>query len=157
MKNSSTLSTFALASACLLASCTLQAGKGKSIEITPTRLTILGGLIGCSYLLASREYDKKMKPRYSVKKLTDVQHMISKEYAQNLWYLFYDGFIGQHGKTREGSFGILGTTAYHLMPLKKAAGNVAFAYGLWQLGHKIDKQIMKLAKHKDVEENKPKA
>lgn len=141
MKHASFFFSFIIAASCLIT-------PTDSKSITTTQAVVLGSLIGSSYLLITREATKGFTPRYSVKKIAEVRSLLSKDYALNLWYLFYDGLIGQQGKTSKDTFGVLGTTYYHLMPLKKAASNVAFGYMFYQMGLKIDKDIEKLAKHR---------
>jgi len=151
MNYRSTIATFALAAACLLSTTRIHSSNNKPL-LTPPQMVVLGGLISCGYLLFHREPVKGFVPRYSFKKVTEIKSIVSKEYFNNLWYIFYDGFIGQKGKARKDAHGVLGITAYYLAPLKKAGGTVAFAYGLYCIGLKLDKQIANLAKHKNKNE-----
>lgn len=145
----SKFNTLALAAACLLATSSVHPAKEEALPLPIGKIAVLGGLIGCTYLLLMREKDKNFTPRYSAAKLKDVKNICTKEYANNLWYFFYDGFIGQSGKSRKEAHGILGTTAYYLMPIKKAGSTVAFAYTLWRTKLDYEKHIKNLAKHKN--------
>lgn len=120
-------------------------------------MVVLGGLLANGYLLFQRKVEKNFTPRYSAAKVTDVKNIFTKEYFNNLWYIYYDGFIGQAGKTSETAYGVLGATNYYLHPLKKASGALAFGYMVWRMGldyENLEKHIAELAKHK---EDKPKA
>ncbi len=145
MNYTSTFSAFALAAACLLSSSNTHA-------LTKPQIAILGGMIGSSYLLFHRKSVKGATPRYSIAKIKDVKNILTKEYCDNLWYFFYDGFVGQVGKGSTEPFGVLGTTAYYLQPLKKGSGAFAFAYGLYRVGLDFEEHIAGLAKHKEPKE-----
>lgn len=142
MNYTSTISTLLLAAACLLSSSNTHA-------LTKPQMAILGGMIGSSYLLFHRKSVKGATPRYSVAKVKDVRNIFTKEYRDNLWYFFYDGFVGQVGKGSTEPFGVLGTTAYYLQPLKKGSGAFAFAYGLYRVGLDLEEHIVGLSKHKE--------
>lgn len=142
MKQTSTIATVVLAAACLFSSSSAHA-------LTKKQMVVLGTVLGCGYLLFQREPVKNFTPRYSLETVKDVEHILTREYLDNLWYLFYDGFIGQTSKKKDLAHGVLGTTAYYLNPLKKASGFVAFAYMFYRIGTDIEKHIEKLTKHKD--------
>jgi len=150
MKFSSPITACALAAACLLSTTNAHA-------LTKTQMAVLGGFLANGYVLFQRKVEKGFTPRYSVKKVADVKNFFSKEYFNNLWYIYYDGFIGQPGKTSETAYGVLGATNYYLYPLKKASGAFAFAYSLYLVGPNFGKHIAKLCKHKDDEPKIPAA
>lgn len=146
MKFSSPFTACALAAACLLSSTNAHG-------LTKTQMAVLGGFLANGYILFQRKVEKGFTPRYSIAKVADVKKIFSREYLNNLWYLYYDGFIGQPGKTSDTAYGVLGATNYYLYPLKKASGAFAFAYMFYQVGLNHEELIAKLAKHK---EEKPK-
>lgn len=149
MKFSSTITACALAAACLLSSTNAHAIKLQLKTLSTPKMIVLTGLLANGYLLFQRKVEKDFQPRYSAQKLINIKKIFTKEYFENLWYLYYDGFIGQAGKTNETAYGVLGRTAYYLYPLKKAGGTLAFGYGLWCVGTDIEKHIVKLSRHKE--------
>jgi hypothetical protein len=149
MKYSSPIIACALAAACLLSSTNAHA-------LTKTQMIVLGGFLANGYMLFQRKVEKDFKPRYSAAKVADVKNIFTKEYFNNLWYIYYDGFIGQAGKTNETARGVLGATNYYLYPLKKASGALAFGYMAWRMVldyENYEKHIAELAKHKKPQED----
>lgn len=150
MKNSSTLLTFSLVLGCLFASTDVQA-------LTKAQIAVFGSLVGAGYLLYARDIDKSATPRYSAAELKDVKNVFSQKYLKNIWYLFYDGLIGQRGKGSTKPFGLLGTVDYYLAPLKKASGFIAFGYLLYNNGRDLEKHLAELIKIKEERPGQAKA
>jgi hypothetical protein len=112
--------------------------------------TSVATLIAGALLLHTRESKPDAAPRYDMWKFANLNLALShpKDYAKNMWYLFYDGVIGQRQKikcmkvTEEGTikqskacpaFGALGFVDAHLDSVDKTTKMLTNLFVLWML------------------------
>ncbi len=111
----------------------------------------LGKWSAMAFLVASvvalyhRSPEKDFTPRYNLKAITEVNKALSKKYFKNLWYLYYDGFVGQKAGDRYlvmtseeklaveshpeiPASGVLGTLNEFIKPIKDAAHGLGLGY-----------------------------
>lgn len=94
-----------------------------------------------------RKPTNDFKPRYDIQQVTQFNKILTKEYWENIWYIYYDGFIGQKGsekylKSEDDRIvvdeeieaqGLLGNATEFVKPIKDAAGSLGLAYLVYKV------------------------
>lgn len=126
----------------------------QAIEM-PTKATLVTAAVAATVgALYMRKPEKNFTPRYSIQKTRNVTRAFSKDYVQNLWYLFVDGFIGQRKQSsavkankddgklyiaeEAPAYGVLGTLDSYVTPTVDAAKTYLFGFAMYRFATSND-------------------
>jgi len=99
-------------------------------------------MVASAVTLYKRKAVADFKPRYDVNQLPKLNNVLTKAYWQNLYYLWYDGFVGQKSsesylQAEDGKIvfseefdaaGFLGNANDFVKPIKDTAGLLGLGY-----------------------------